>query len=126
MKNKWKKGIAAFMAVAMLGCAVDMFAGTRETVVYGAEEAYGNTVEVRNTNLQPELSYNLDKQDYDTYGGPVYSYLVAEENGYMRVEYIRRTTYTIVEGETVEQVADTTTKLVVEHYDDMFGLVSRR
>lgn len=65
----------------------------------------------RAASLQPNMYKNLNKQYYGVYAELVTSYLVALENGFMRLQQVED------EG---------TKKIVIEYYDEQYRLQSQR
>lgn len=123
MKQKWRKGTAIIMAVAMLGCVVDQLpqSAARETLAAektDASQAYSTD------GLQPDMTGNLNAQNYHTYGELVTSYLVAEEGGYMRVQFLPTEDDGSWNG--LQMYDPKRDLIVVEHYDEQFQLKSQQ
>lgn len=123
MKLKWKKAIAGVMAVVMLGAAVDLFPQPMAKEAFAAEKS--DTVQTYNTaGLQPDMTDNLNDQNYHTYGNLVSSYLVEEEGAYMRVQFVA--------GKSSGSAEDVSTEgakkdlLLVEYYDEQFQLNTQK
>lgn len=126
MKQTWKKGTAIIMAVAMLGCVVDQFPQSAQSAVretLAAEKA--DAAQAYSTDeLQPDMTGNLNAQDYHTYGEVVTSYLVAEEGGYMRVQFLPRED--AGSSDDLQIYEPKRDLIVVEHYDGQFQLKSQQ
>lgn len=123
MKQKWKKKIAIITVVAMWGCTVNLFPQTAAIEALAAEREKAAPV-YHTDELQPDMTDNLNAQNYHTYGSLVSSYLVEEESGYMRVQFVA--------GEDAGSSDDASSYkakkdlLVLEYYDEQFQLKTQK